>query len=342
MGKGEKNMAISKKYSKSLLFLILPAFCIFFSQGSAFSGDSRSYVSYQFLLELDGAFAGYLKSAEGGNASGEVISESVGPDYFNKKRLSGLKYEDITLNVGANMSRAFYQWIKETAERRFPRKNGAVIVTNIDHKEVSRIDFSAGLITEVTFPAADGNSKDPAYLQVKITPQAIRSSRSSGKAYPTQSMQKTQKNWLPSHYRFRIDGLDAATVGRTYKTSAPTLKVKFKTESIGEQRDSMKTPAVWEISNLTAWVAATHSEPLYQWFENFVLKGNNADNMEKTGTLEYFDPSGKEVLFKLTFDHMGIFRLTRDMSSVAGGGLLHDKAEMYIENIRFDYAASWQ
>lgn len=93
--------------------------------------------------------------------------------------------------------------------------------------------------------------------------------------------------------------------------------------------------------NLTAWVAATNSEPLYQWFENFVLKGNNADNMEKTGTLEYFDPTLKEVLFKLTFDHLGIFKLTRDMSGVASGGLAYDKAEMYMENFRFDYAPSW-
>ena len=334
-------MVRSKKYYRNLLFLILPAFCIFFFQGSAFSGaDQRSYVTYHFLLELDGAFAGYLKSAEGGNATADVVTMAVGPTNVTKKHLSPPKFEAITLNVGANMSKAFYQWIKDTAEQpqRYLRKNGAIVVADYNLKEVSRLEFFDGLISEVTFPAADGASKDPAYLQVKITPEVVRGSRSSGKVY--QSMQKAQKAWISSNYLFRIDGLDAATL-RTYKTSAPTIKLKSALDSVGEQRVSVKTPAGWEISNLTAWVAASHSEPFYQWFENFVLKGNNGDNMERTGTLEYFDPPLKEVLFRLTFDHMGIFKLTRDSSGVAAGGLAHDKAEMYVENIRFDYAASW-
>jgi hypothetical protein len=332
-------MATSKKGSWSLLFFILPAFCIFLSPGSAFSGDVRSYASGNFILELDGAFAGFLRSAEGGNVTADVVVEAIGPTYVKKKRLGSIKVEDITLSAGANMSKAFYQWIKDTAEQRYVRKNGAIVMTDYKNQEMSRIDFFNGLISEVTFPAADGASKDPAYLQVKITPESVRSSRSSGKAY--QSMQKAQKNWLSSNYRFKIDGLDAATVGRTYKTSAPTIKIKMAGESVGEQRVKVPTPAGVEISNLTAWVAAATSEPLYQWFENFVLKGNNADNMERTGTLEYFDPTLKEVLFRLTFDHLGIFKLTRDMSGVAGGGLLLDKAEMYIENIRIDYAAPW-
>ncbi len=325
----------------SLLLIALPAFYVFFAQAPAFSGDVRSYVSGHFLLELDGAFAGYLFSAEGGNAVGEVVTEILGPTKVPKKRLASIKFEDIILQSGANMSKAFYQWVKDTVEQRYPRKNGAIVLTDYNFKEVSRLDFFNGLISEVIFPAADGASKEAARLQVKITPEAIRSSRSPGKAYPAaQSMQK-QKNWLSSNYRFRIDGLDAATVGRTAKISPPTFKMKIKVDYIGEKRAYAATPAGLEISNLTAWVAATHSEPLHQWFDSFVLKGNNADNMEKPGTLEYFDPSLKEVLFKLTFDHLGIFKLTRDMSSAAGSGIAYDKAEMYVENIRFDYAPSW-
>lgn len=190
-------MATTKKYSWSLLFLVLPAFCIFFFQGSALSGDVRSYVSPQFLLELDGAFAGYLWSAEGGNVKVEVINEPAGPSYFIKKHVGQPRCEGIILNAGANMSRAFYQWIKDTIELKSPRKNGAIIMVDYNFREMSRTEFFSGLISGVTFPAPDAASKDPARLQVKIAPEVCRSSRSPGKVYPMQSMQKQKTGFSP-------------------------------------------------------------------------------------------------------------------------------------------------
>ncbi len=325
--------------SWSLLLITLPALCIFFAQGPAFSGDVRSYVSGHFFLELDGAPAGYLLSVEGGNAVGVVVPEVMGPTKTSKKRLASIKYEDITLSVGANMSKIFYQWIKDTLEQRYVRKNGAILMTDYNYKEMSRMEFFNALITEVVFPAVDGASKEPARLQVKITPEYTRNIRSSGKASPP-PVQKTQKTWLPSNFNFLIAGLETATQ-RTAKISAPTIKIKIAGETLGEQRVKVAVPAGVEISNLTAWVAASFSEPFYKWFEDFVLKGNNADGMERTGILEYRDPSLKEVLFRLTFDHLGIFKLTREASSSAAGAVAHDKAEMYMENMRFDYSATW-
>ena len=335
-------MATSKKCSWSLLFITLSAFYIFSSQGPAYGGDVKSYSAGHFMLELDGVAAGFLPHVEGGNVVAEVVSEKLGPGNLVKKRLGLVKFEDITLQTGANMSKVFYQWVKDTIEQRYVRKNGAIVLTDYNQKEMSRVEFFNGLITEVIFPAADAASKIPVFLQVKITPEMIRSNRFySGKTY-SQPMQK-QKNWLASNYRFNINGLEAATA-RTSKISAPTIKIKMGGDVVGEQRVKVAVPAGVEISNLTAWVSAASSEPLYRWFEDFVLKGNNADNMERTGILEYLnpsDPSQKEVLFRLTFDHLGIFKLSRDMSGVPSGGVAHDKAEMYMENMRFDYAATW-
>ena len=108
-------MTTRKIGSWSLLLIALPVFCIFFAQGPAFGGDVRSYVSGHFLLELDGVFAGYLFSAEGGNAVGEVVTQAIGPGNVKKKGLASMKFEDITLNAGANMSKVFYQWISGIA-----------------------------------------------------------------------------------------------------------------------------------------------------------------------------------------------------------------------------------
>ena len=280
---------------------------------------------------------------EGGNATPDVISEMPGPNYVKKKHLGQIKYEDLILKVDASMSKVFYQWVKDTVEQRYLRKNGAIIVADYNYRELSRIEFFNGLISEVTFPALDATSRDRTYLQVKITPATTRFTRAGstaqGKPY-TATAAQTHKLWLPSNYRLKIDGLDNATPW-THKISALTFKMPVVAAKIGDRPDSSRVPAGFEVSNLTAWVASSHSESLYQWFENFVIRGNSADNMEKSGTLEYFDPTLKEVLFRLTFDHLGIFKLSSEMPVSGSSTLPQDKAEMYVENIRFDFSAPW-
>ena len=39
----------------------------------------------------------------------------------------------------------------------------------------------------------------------------------------------------------------------------------------------------------------------YKWHEDFVIKGNNGEDKEKGGTLEYLTADLKDVLFTLTF-----------------------------------------
>src|SRR5258706_3586664 len=118
------------------------------------------------------------------------------------------------------MSRAFYQWIRESWDQRSPRKNGAVIAGDYDYKEHSRLEFSNGLITEVGFPACDGASKDAAKMTVKLGPELIRIVAGSGKPLPGA---KVQKKWLPANFRLEIAGLDCSKVN---KVEAITIKQK--------------------------------------------------------------------------------------------------------------------
>jgi hypothetical protein len=43
----------------------------------------------------------------------------------------------------------------------------------------------------------------------------------------------------------------------------------------------------------------------------------------------------------LTFQHLGIFKLTPDKVESGNEQIRRVKAEMYCENITFDYKASW-
>ena len=55
---------------------------------------TRSYVSGNFMFNLDGVKCGFVKSVEGGDVTAEVVEEKQGPDKFTKKHIGQPKYED--------------------------------------------------------------------------------------------------------------------------------------------------------------------------------------------------------------------------------------------------------
>lgn len=89
-----------------MLFVTLPVLI------GAASLDTRANVSIRYALELDGAVIGWLDNASGGNAVGEVVTESSGSAALPKKHLAGVNYEDIVLTVNPSMPKGLYDWIK--------------------------------------------------------------------------------------------------------------------------------------------------------------------------------------------------------------------------------------
>lgn len=310
----------------------------------AVTSDKRAYVSGKFALELDNASAGWLFSAEGGNAYSDVVVKQLGPDHIQKKHIAGVKYEDIVLSFGTGMSKGLYNWIKSSFDHKFERHNGAIVGATFDHKEMSRLTFQNALIEEISFPALDAASKDAARLTLKISPEITRLTTTFGGGpsiagrFPIQGM--SQKQWLPSNFRLRIDGLEAPCT-RVNRIDALVIKQKNMEHSVGELREAEREPAYLEIPNLVITFPESHAEDFYKWHEDFVIKGNNGDDKEKNGTLEYLNPSLDKVLFVLSFKHLGIFRLTAEKAESGVESLRRVKAEMYCEEIIFDYKAAW-
>jgi len=304
----------------------------------------RGYVAGKYGVELDGIMAGWVWSAEGGHATSDVVVEKLGPDHIQKKHIAGVKYEDITVSCGTGMSKGFYEWIKASFDHKYGRKNGAIIAADYDYNEHSRLTFYNGLITEVGFPALDAASKDAAKMSIKFAPEYTRVTTTtggpsvSGSKYSIDA--KVQKKWLPANFRFRVDGFDE-NCKKINKVEAIVVKQKVVENPVGELRDYEKEPAVLEIPNVVITFPESHSEQFYQWHEDFVIKGNNGDDKEKNGSLEFLTPNLQEVLFRIDFMHMGIFKLTPEKVESASENIRRLKAEMYCEDMKFSYNASW-
>jgi T4-like virus tail tube protein gp19 len=291
---------------------------------TASSVNKRAYVAGKFLLDLDGVATSIL-GTEGGGAYADVVDEKVGPSGFVKKHIAGVKYEDITINCGAGMSKSFYEWVKSSIDQKPLRKNGAIIAADYDYKEHSRLEFTNGLITEIGFPACDAGSKDAAKMTVKIAPETTRHKAGSGQTIKVSGA--VQKKWLPSNFRLEIPGLDCSKVN---KIEAITIKQKVVEDPVGELRAA-------EVSSTVVTLPESFAKSFYDWHEDFVIKGNSTDASEKTGSLFYLASDLKSVLFQLDFKGVGIFKVSPEKVEAAGENLRRVKAEMYCEEIHFNY-----
>lgn len=293
--------------------------------------QARGYVSGRFAMTLDGVHAGFLHETEGGDATADVVTEKVGPDHIAKKHIAGVKYEDITITCGTGMSKAFYQWIADTLNGKAGRKNGAIISADYDLNIVSTRNFFNALITEVGFPALDAASKDAAKMTIKISPEYTRVAKGSGKVQGEFNT-KVQKQWLPANFKLSIAGLEEPC-SKVNKIEALVIKRRPLVSTIGELRDYTKEPGALEVPNLAITLPETHAAKLSDWHEDFVIKGNCADAQEKSGSLQFLSPNLAEVLFELSFQHMGIFRFGPEKAQAGADAIARVRAEMYCEQI---------
>ncbi len=290
-------------------------------------------------MMLDGQHAGWFYSQEGGTAVGQVVLEPPGADLHQRKHIGGVKYEDITVTCGTGMSRQFYQWIKDSFDHKYSRKNGAIIAADFDHKEHSRRNFTDALITETRMPALDAASKDVAFMTITIDPEVTgRSPANAGQPLPAPRT-NVQKLWTPANFRLRIDGLDDACK-KVNKIEALVVKQKV-VENPGQVPVE---PTMLEIPNLVITLPEAEGRRVfpetnnfYEWHEDFVIRGNNGQDKERGGTLEYLTPDLREVLFPLRFYNLGVFKLTPEQEGEGGERVRRIKVEMYCEDMRFSF-----
>jgi hypothetical protein len=302
------------------------------------TNDKRSYVAGKYGLEIGQVLAGWVQDASGGHATSDVISEKIGPDHVIHKHIAGVKYEDITIHCGTGMSKGFYEWIKAAFDHKQTRQDGAIITADYDYKERNRKEFKHALITEIGFPALDAASKDAAKMTVKFAPEYTRVKM--GEKALDKGKVGTQHKWLPMNFRLTIDGLDCKSVN---KIGALVVKQKIVENAVGELRDYEKEPAHLEIPNLVVTLPESHAQDFFKWHEDFVINGNNGDDKEKNGTLEFLGTNLKEVLFKITFNHAGIFRLEEEKVEAGLENIRRVTAELYVEEMKFEYGAvTWE
>ena len=298
---------------------------------------TRQYTAGTFGIEVDGGMVGFAKSVDGGGAFSDVVVEKIGADHVARKHLAGVKYEDITLAIGAGMKDGMYDWIAATFDRKYERKDGAVSFMDYRGAEQRRLSWFNGLITEVDFPKLDASSKDAASLTVKISPEytrAVKGSSTKSSLDGSGSKPGIEKKWLPSNFRLSIPGVDCSRVNAI---DALVVKQHVTEDAIGDERDLTREPGALEIPNLVVTLDQAHAGDFEKWFDDFVIKGNNDQSHEKEGKLEFLAWNTSTALFTLTMRGLGIFRMTPLSEASGSEKISRVKVEMYCEEMSFAY-----
>jgi len=295
---------------------------------------SRSYVAGNFLLKLDGQDAGFIKSIDGGAIYADVINEPAGPSSFVKKHVGPPQYEEFAIQIGWWMAKSVYDWVEASWQMNYARKNGSVTNYDVNLQARSEREFFNALITEVGVPAMDAAAKDQCYLTVKFAPEYVRHRAASGKA-TLPPVKAAQEMWLPSNFRLEIDGLDCSRVSHI---DPFIVRKKAVADHIGNARVDLKEPGRIEFPNLAITVAETSAATWFDWFESFIITGNNADTQEKSGALVFLAPNRQTELGRVTFFKLGIFKIAHAKADAAAEQIQRVTAELYCERMELHVA----
>jgi T4-like virus tail tube protein gp19 len=281
---------------------------------------TQSYTVSRSALLIEGAQI-IPKSVEGGVPLGKVVTDAA----TNTKHLAGVEYEEISAEVGIGTKSPLLDWVAQSWKGTALRKSGSIVDLNFDYKAVGEREFKDALITQTTIPTLDAASKEAAYFTVKLAPTSIRQSAGSGTVLKSSL---TQKTWLASGFRFEMDGLDGKGVARieSFSVGQPAA-----TDNVGETRDYEKQAGKLVFPNLKISLNQSSASTWSQWFNDFVVMGNNGDDREKKGGIAFLDPYLKE-LGRVNLFNCGIFRLA-PTKAVATDAIKRVTAELYCERM---------
>jgi phage tail-like protein len=275
----------------------------------------RSYAAGRFFLTLEGVECGFLQSAEGGDAVGEVVTEPGGAGGFADKRIGAVHYEDLALQVGMSMTSDLYDWINASWQLAPQPKDGTVAAADVNGSVQHERRFQGALVSEVGFPALDGASKEAAFLTVKLRPEQVADAKAGGRLQ-TRAAAK-QKQWLASNFRLDIDGLDCKRVA--------TIDAFTVTQA---------TPDTVEVPNLTIALSAASADSWQDWHDDFLVNGNNGPDRERSGSITFLGPDLKTELARVELAGLGLVALRRP-APTAAEQVAKVVAELYCERMSF-------
>jgi hypothetical protein len=305
---------------------------------SSTKGTKKSYTTGHFELSIDGQkTTAYLKSLDGGYARHALIDERIGPENMAIKHGSVADVDPFSFEFGLSGANKVLSWIQQSWKKDPRPADGEIVHANFNYESTFTHQFQGAYITETTFPALDGGSKEAAYIKVKAQPEATAVSPGSGaKLKPI--MGQKQKLWLCSGFRLNIDGIDEMKY--TNKVESFTIKQGVKKMYTGKFRQPEIVPTKIEFPNISGTISLEYAKGLLEWYKKYVQAGQDDPAAQKTGSLEFLAPNRSEVIFRINLFDVGLLSAHVLQSTANADQIKRVKFDLYVGRMELDTGAS--
>jgi hypothetical protein len=286
----------------------------------------------------------YLKSVEGGHVKSSVVDEPTGGTNDRIKHTAGVaEVEPIIIDLGLSGADQIVSWVQGSLDRKHSRISGEIIHANFDLKPVYIYQFFDALLHEVTFPALDGNSKEPGYIKVKFQPERMKEHKLPGVGPSVggllSPMSSKQKMWSCSQFRLTIDGIPDFAF--TNHIDSFTIKQGTKPMHTGLERFPQHEPTKVEIPHITGTMAAGYANAIIKWHEDTTRKGSKDPSVQKHGVLEFLGPDRITPIFAIHLKEVGLFGFQMQQSTANADAIKRVKFELYVGGMNVDNPSKW-
>ena len=281
--------------------------------------------NHNFYLDLGGQPVGRPASV----SAAEDVELAVSQLSFNKK-FPSLRRSHIDLALGSNMGMLTHQWLENTLNKSYSRKNGSISVEDRSKKAIRTIEFINALVESIVLPYLDKASKSSESLKVRLIPEDLKMGNTGEKLDQKTAIRygTSPQPFDTGHFKLTITGL-AAECAAVSKIDSITIKQGTKIHSVGDQRSPQIEPTKLDESNLVIKLPASSAQGFLDWYQKSV---DSRATDTRSGSLEYFAHGSKSSQFTLNFDGLGLISASvlKDGASDAHRNI---KCELYYNSV---------
>lgn len=279
---------------------------------AALAARSKQYFSNFINFELDGAFAGRLLAAEGGEPVIVPGLAAVGAE--KTTAISSLRYEPLSLRFG-DMSAKVFDWVGKASINTATGRSAAVVAYDSLGKELYRLTMQNARLTEIMFDGLNDASAELLRVSAKIQPGQSIHDLSAKTLYKGEIFKL--KQLLSSSFRLYIQGIGTAEI---------------KARSIDPIGLQARSDGVLVPTPLRFTVPLTFAASLFTWM-NDTLTGKAGP---RDGELQFMSRDFARVVASIAFDQLSILRVSCPIDATGDKSLQQVEVECQPRSTKFN------
>lgn len=282
----------------------------------------RTYGTRGSALDVDGKAVGTIQAAEGGYAKADVAVLSVASEEYPLKHVSSIRFEPITVRGDAS---TLADLARKALDKPTPI-SGRVMTIGMTGKSVAALEFFNAIPTRVAIADLDASSKDACSIEITLTPERTRRLEGGSAGEAKAMAMVKQERCLRSYFTVKIPGV--VTTGVT-KVENLALTREVTSDNLGAQRMETKNPAKPTIPNVVLTVTEATAKDFWSWYDSFLIKGDNAQDKEKSIDVQLTTPDLKSSVLTLQGSGVGMVAM-RPLTGSSNESIAKVEVELYV------------